>query len=181
VAPDLREPLLGAEYQRLADTGALAGERVELLRGRVVEMSPQSARHAEVAELITELLIRNLAGTARVRCQLPFPVGADSVPEPDIAVFPRAGFGGGHPGQALLVVEVADSSLRQDRAIKAAIYAEAGVPEYWLVDLLRDVVEVRSAPAAGRYARVAARTRRDTIQLVAFPHIQVPVSGFLLG
>ena len=178
---DPRRPLLGAEYQRLVDAGAFAGERVELLDGRVVAMSPQSARHAEVAELLTELLIRQLAGTARVRCQLPFPATASSVPEPDVAVFPREGYGGGHPSRALLVVEIADTSVRQDRQVKSAIYAAAGVLEYWLVDLRRDVVELRTVPAGGRYTRSEERRREDVIHPVAFPALEITVGEFLPG
>jgi Uma2 family endonuclease len=100
-----------------------------------------------------------------------------SVPEPDVAVVPgrHTDYVRAHPTTALLVVEVSDSSLAQDRLTKTAIYATAGVPEYWIVNLRDDVVEVHRAPdpSTRRYAerRVVARTER--IELVAVPGVSI--------
>jgi Uma2 family endonuclease len=136
-------------YGRMVDSGALEGEPVELLEGLLVEvMSPQSAEHAMVIERLT----RHLGpAQAWLRVQLPLEVPPDSVPEPDLALVEGEPVPGRHPRTVLLAVEVSFSSPRIDRGIKAELYARAGVPTYWLVDVLGEAVEVRSDPGPGGY------------------------------
>ncbi|HUS68025.1 MAG TPA: Uma2 family endonuclease, partial [Kofleriaceae bacterium] len=92
---------------------------------------------------------------------------------------PRQRYVRAHPTRAWLLIEVADSSLRQDRVLKAEIYAEAGVPEYWMVDVARGAVEVRTEPVAGQYGRLVTIARGESIALVAFPDVTVAVDDFL--
>lgn len=148
-----------AEYQRMADAGIFAGERVELLDGVIVSMSPQSSRHAAVIHRLWRALARELGSEFTVRAQAPVVLGASSEPEPDLAVC-RADaddYQSAHPTAAdlCLVVEVADSSLSYDRGDKGHSYAAAGIPTYWLVNLVSGRLEAFSDPdtAGGRYAR----------------------------
>jgi len=138
-------------YDQMVASGALEGEPVELIEGLLVEMmSPQSPDHAAVIERLT----RHLASAhARLRVQLPLKVPPDSEPEPDLALVAEKPPPGRHPRTALLVVEVAVSSHEVDRGVKAALYATAGVPTYWIVDVLGKAVEVRSDPGLDGYHR----------------------------
>jgi len=171
-------------YLRLVDEGVLGpDDRVELLEGVVVAMAPQDTPHAAGVGRAMQVLTLLLAGRAFVRCQLSLIAGARSVPEPDVAVLPgRADdYDHAHPRTALLVVEVADSSLKQDRLTKAAIYAAANVPEYWIVNIRGQQIEVHRDPdpAARRYRSVAAVEPGARITLVAFPDAVVPVDDLL--
>lgn len=172
-------PLKRAEYDRLIDLGAFEDEKIELLCGVLVAMTPQGEAHALALERLS-LLLFPLAqrGRARLRMQSPFAASEDSEPEPDLFLFP-ANSPGGKPERAHLIVEVAFSSQRKDRVVKSAIYAEAGVPEYWLVDLRTDQVEVRTNPRDGTYATIRIARPGDVIQLVELPDVTVAVSDFL--
>ncbi len=129
-------------YSRIVESGALDGQPVELIEGLIVDMmSPQGVGHAEVIEALTEHFARS---RARVRVQLPFLVPPDSMPEPDLAVLAGRPPRGRHPSEALLIVEVTVSSHQFDRGAKSAMYARAGVPAYWLVDVPGRAIEVRT-------------------------------------
>jgi Uma2 family endonuclease len=134
-------------YDQMVCSGALEGQRVELLDGIITRKSPQSPFHAAVVERLTAYLFR----PGGLRVQLPLIAGDLSVPEPDVAVIEPRDDVSQHPSTALLVVEVAHSSHRVDRGIKERLYAEAQVPVYWVVDIPGHVVEVRTEPAPGGY------------------------------
>lgn len=173
-------PLRRAEYDQLVDLGVFGeDEHIELLGGALVAMSPQGDVHSDCASLLMTMLIRALGGRASVKAHSPFAAGEYSQPEPDVAVYPPRTYGGAHPDTAFLIVEVADSSLRKDRGIKSEIYAEAGVPEYWIVDLARGAVEVRTAPSDGHYTRTVTYGRGDSIALAAFPDLALALDDFL--
>ncbi|MGA9875576.1 MAG: Uma2 family endonuclease [Solirubrobacteraceae bacterium] len=139
-------------YNDIVESGALDGQPVELLEGLIVDMmSPQSVSHAEVIEALTDHFA---SADARVRVQLPFRVPPDSMPEPDIALLAETAPRGRHPSEAVLVVEVAVSSLDIDRGAKAELYARAGVPTYWLVDVQAGTVEVRTDPRQDGYRQL---------------------------
>jgi Uma2 family endonuclease len=116
---------------------------------------------------------------AVVRFQSAFAASDQSEPEPDIAVVPVAEYLDEHPKVAFLVVEVADSSLARDRSAKADLYATAGVPEYGVADLVHRVIEVRTEPSDGKYARLTTLRRGDTLTLARFPDVQIPVADIL--
>jgi Uma2 family endonuclease len=173
-------PLRRVEFDRMVELGLFENdERIELLRGVMVEMSPQSTPHADVSALLTQLLTRALPTTTQVRCQLPFAASEVSQPEPDVAVYPARTFGHDHPDTAYVVIEVADSSLRKDRGVKCEIYADAGVPEYWVVDLVHATVEVRTEPVDGHHTRMTTFRRGESISLVAFPDVVLATDDFL--
>ena len=148
------------EYYRMAETGILLpGDRVELIDGDVLAMTPIGPRHAASVDRATRVFVTGVAGDeAIVRVQGPVRLTLYTEPEPDIALLrPRADFyASGHPGPAdiVLVVEVADSSLDFDRNVKAYVYAQSGVPEYWLVDLNDGCLVRYTSPAGGTYQKV---------------------------
>jgi Uma2 family endonuclease len=176
LAPEQVRPLRRAEYDRLVDLGYFEDERLELLRGVLVEMSPQGAPHANAPAVLGTRLVRALGDRAHVRQHSPLALGEWSEPEPDIAVVAPGDYSREHPTSALLVVEAADSSLRKDRRIKAELYAEHGIPEYWIVNLVERIVEVHTLPAGGRYTSIATRGPGEALSPAAFPDISVPVS-----
>ena len=149
--------------------GLFRDERIELIRGVIVEMSPQNEPHSSAIQALTQLLLLPLVGRAAVRVQLPFNASDDSVPEPDLAVVEPKRFKDAHPDHAFLIVEVSDPSLAFDRHDKADLYAQANVPEYWVVNLAQAIIERRSEPVSGAYTRVTPFRAGETIAPLAFP------------
>jgi Uma2 family endonuclease len=155
------------EYYRMTEAGILAeGDRVELIDGEIVEMSPIKSRHAACVDRLNKLLNRLVAQDAIVSVQNPIVLDDYSEPQPDISLLrPRADFyAQGHPRPAdvLLVVEVADSSTQFDREIKLPLYAEAMLPEVWLINLPDETVERYSQPADGAY-QITQMFKRDEV------------------
>lgn len=153
----------------MGEAGLFANERVELLDGTIVTMTAQNSPHAGTVDRLHRLLIGVVSPNVRVRAQLPIVLDDWSEPEPDVAVcapdpydYTRE-----HPTapQVLLVCEVAVSSLSYDRFEKAAAYAGSGVPEYWIVDVEKRVVQVLTDPDPGarRYRLQLERNDDDTV------------------
>jgi Uma2 family endonuclease len=177
-----REPLRGlkrSEFERLVELGLFEDEKLELLRGMLVPMSPQGDRQARAVRRLNKLLVLALVDRASVGPQLPFAASASSEPEPDLYVIPPDEGLEGHPTTALLIIEIADESLRKDRRVKAPIYADNGVPEYWIVNLRDDVVEVHRQPVDGAYTRVTTHPPGDTLRLLAFPDVAIAVADII--
>jgi len=179
LAPEAPRPLRRVEYEKLAELGAFDDERVELLDGSLIVMSPQGPPHDFAIQKLNRILVQKLADRADIRIQSSFAAGDHSEPLPDVAVVPRGDYGSAHPAEALLVIEVADSSLRKDRTVKARLYAERGVPEYWVVDLRGAVVEVHTEIVNGAYARVTPYRTGALIRLQQFDDVAVSVAEFL--
>lgn len=159
----------------MAELGFFRGERVELIRGTVIRMSPIGPRHRSVVDRLNELLLPKLLGRATVSIQQPFLAVDDSEPEPDVAVLPLARYSKRHPDRAHLIVEVAESSVAYDRETKAPLYAASGVAQYWLVDVASRAVEVHAELTDGRYAAVVRLTDDATLAVLAFPDVHVAV------
>lgn len=171
-------------YFALVDEGLLdPDDRVELLGGVVVAMSPRNPPHDTVVSLVDRALSRAVGERAAVRCQCSIILGRYSAPEPDVAVVAgrERDYLTAHPQSALLVVEVADTSLAQDRLTKGALYAAAGIPEYWIVNLRADCVEVLRAPEpeAGRYRERTVVGHGERLGLVALPGVEIAAGDFL--
>jgi Uma2 family endonuclease len=176
LAPERVRGLHRDEYEALIGLGVFDDQRIELLRGAIVEMSAQEEPHARIAAWFHEKLILALnMKRYEVRGHTSFAATEDSVPEPDVAVYPRE-LRERLPRQALLVIEVADSSLRKDRVIKTEIYAESGVPEYWIVNVRGRTVEVRTRPRDGTYTRVELREAGDTLRPIKLRGFSLPVA-----
>ncbi len=165
------------EYHRMSDAGVFApDERVELIRGVVREMSPKGRRHVQAVTLANSLFTPALKGFAIVQIQDPLVLRTlASEPEPDLCVLsssnPRDA--GSESIEALLVLEVADSSLRFDREDKATLYAEAGIGDYWIVNLVDDVVEVYREPLDGTYDTKLVLVSTESISPLAFPDLDI--------
>jgi Uma2 family endonuclease len=173
-------------YMSLVDEGILAPEdRVELLEGVVVAMPPRNAPHDTTVNLVADALHAAVRGRAAVRVQCTLILGRRTAPEPDVAVVPghNRDYANAHPKTALLVVEVADSTLAQDRLTKAAIYAAAGIPEYWIVNLRENLLEVRRHPdpSAARYRDARTIGPGARVSLVALPEVSIMVDDLLPG
>jgi Uma2 family endonuclease len=168
-----------ADYDTLVELGAFRDERVELVRGVIVRMTPQGTRHACAIQALNLDLVPRLAGRAIVRVQSSLVAPDESEPEPDLVVVPLGNYRDAHPDRALLVVEVGDSSLEYDRRTKGPLYASMGVPECWIVDVRAGAIEVHREPSGDRYARVSTRARGQSISLAAFPDVSVDVSSIV--
>lgn len=178
LAPETIRKLTRVEYDRMVDQGMFEDERVELLRGVLVTMSPQGGPHSTITAWFAQRLIRLLDESFEIRSHSPFAASDDSEPEPDVSVSRHVPRSYEHPNTALLLIEVAESSLRKDRLIKAAIYAEAGIPEYWIVNVSGDemVVEVHSDPRPSGYARVEQLRSGDILKPVELPQVAIAVA-----
>jgi Uma2 family endonuclease len=169
------------EYERIAQLGLFAGERVELIRGIVVRRPSIGPQHSEAVDRLGRLFVERLGRSARVRIQQPWLAHDESEPEPDIALVPEENYSARHPDRAFLIVEVAQSSLDYDRETKAPLYAESEVPELWIVDIAGKAVEVHDQPVAGRYTRVRRIVEGKTLQAAALPDIALDLSELLSG
>lgn len=168
-------------YWQLVGDGTIGpDDRVELLEGVIVAMSPQSPSHAGVIRKLTQWLAGVVGNHASLQIQLPLDLGETSIPEPDVAVVagrPEDHMTA-HPTTALLVIEVAESSLIQDRLTKAPLYAAAGIPEYWVVNLRDRCVEVhrRPIPAERRYDESRIARPGETLDVAALPAVALAVA-----
>jgi len=175
IAPDVPRPIRRAEYERLVAEGAFEDEKVELLEGVIVTMSPQGPDHADLVGVLMERLIKMLGDRATVRVQSSFAASTISEPEPDISVVPRARYRRAHPERAFLIVEVARTSRRKDREVKARVYAQAAVEEYWVVDLVDEAIVVYRRPEGGSYRDVTTHGRGRAVAVQRFSDVVVSV------
>jgi Uma2 family endonuclease len=172
------------EYYCMAKAGVLReDERVELLDGEILEMSPIGSRHAACVRGLTERFVLQLAGRAIVSTQNPVRLSSGSEPEPDLALLrPRAdGYAKSHPGpeDVLLIIEVSDTTLHYDRDTKLPFYAAAGIPEVWLWDLNGARVLVYREPRDGQYRRTSVIERGGVLSPEAFPDLELLVDDIL--
>lgn len=177
-------PLTADEVLRMVEAGILSeDEPVELLEGVLTEVSPKSPAHAEVmARLGRWLAPLVVAETHDVRTEHPLVVpDRTSLPEPDVAVVERGDYSKRHPETALLVVEVAVSSLTTDTKVKPRLYASAGVPELWVVDVAGRCVRVFTDPCAEGYAAERVAGEGEVLQPSTLDVEPLAVSELLAG
>jgi len=173
------------EYGKLIDLGVFRpGEAIELLGGQLVIAEPQGARHYTAIVKTARVLEAAFGAAAYVRMQGPIGLDDESEPEPDVAVVPGSidDYGQEHPARAVLVVEVAQSSLAFDREYKGSLYARGGVPDYWVLNLLDHVLEVyrdprpdAGTPFGWRYAHRQVLELDASVAPVAVPTARVVV------
>jgi Uma2 family endonuclease len=177
------------EYERLVEAAFFRPtERLELLGGELIIAEPQGTRHAAVITLVADVLRRDLGPSWQIRVQAPLALDAESEPEPDVAVVPGRprDYLMAHPARPALLVEVAESSLALDRGTKASLYARAGLADYWLVNLVDEVLEVHrqpvpdaTAPYGWRFATVTQVGRGHHVAPLAVPDALMPVADLL--
>ena len=172
------------EFQRMGETGILTREdRVELIDGQIVRMTPIGPPHAGTVSALLMMLGPVIGDRAVLSAQSPLILDDFSEPEPDLALLkpsvdtyrqrhPR-------PDDVLLLIEVADTSGAYDRRVKIPLYAQAGISEYWIVDVNRRLVEVRRSPRGDGYASVEELAPGARLSPEAFPDIELEVSGIL--
>jgi Uma2 family endonuclease len=161
--------------------GVFEGRRAMLIDGVILEQGPMDPPHAITLGLVEEALRTALGSGWWLRQQSPLILGQDTDPEPDLAVVPgRPRDYAGHPTTADLLVEVADSSLNFDTNEKRLIYARAGIPDYWVVDINGRKLLLYRAPQAGDYANQQAFGPGDTVSPLAVPAAIVQVADLLM-
>jgi Uma2 family endonuclease len=143
------------EFYQLGEFGLFKDKRIELIEGQVIETSPLGALHMTYVTVIGDIL-RELFGVGYfIRTQGPLDLGEIAQPQPDIAVIAgkATDYRNVHPTTAVLVIEVAESSLTYDRTVKTSLYAKAGLAEYWIVNLIDNQLEIYRQPQAERTAQ----------------------------
>lgn len=184
VAVELRTRRFSVDdYHRMVEAGILASDdRVELIEGEVVEMSPIGSHHIRCVNRLNNLLAPAVQGRAIVSVQNSVRLPPSSEPQPDLALLQwREDFYTEVPGpdDVLLIIEVADSSLAEDRRRKLPLYGAAGIPETWLVDLPSQLIEVHREPAPHGYSLIRLHSPGERLAPIALPDVQVDVALIL--
>ena len=177
--PVPRHRLTLDDYHRLGETGILGeDDRVELLEGQLIDMSPIGPRHALAVDTLNRLLDRAVGERAWVRVQNPIALDSESEPQPDIVLArkPWRGYPNCHPGpeDIVLLVEVADSSRDLDLGAKRELYARAGIREFWIVDLTTNGVMVCRNPSGDKFDSVGRVEPSGTLEIAALPGVSIP-------
>jgi Uma2 family endonuclease len=172
------------EFHQMIETGILKeGARVELLNGEIIELFAIGPRHASSVDRLNELLTAKLRKVAIVRVQSPITLSDYSEPQPDLTLLKRRAdfYVNEHPtpADALVVIEVADSTVEKDRRAKIPAYALAGIPETWLIDLVEDRIEVHSNPYNGVYQEVRIIQRGQRVISRLLPQLKLKADEIL--
>lgn len=172
------------EYYAMAEAGILnEDDRLELIEGDIVAMSPIGVRHMASVNRLNDRLGRRFRGKAIVSVQNAIRLSDQSEPIPDIVLLRYRDDFYAHQmptaDDVLLLIEVADSTVRYDRRVKQSLYARAGIPEYWLMNLVDNAIEVHRRPENGIYTEVFTRYRGEMIAAVAFPDTEFQVQDLI--
>lgn len=172
------------EYHRMSEAGILSeDDRVELIEGEIVKMSPIGSRHAACVNELAALFIHAASQVAIVSVQNPIRLDDFSEPQPDIALLKARSDRYRHslpaPDDVLLIIEVADTSVDYDRNVKLPLYAEAAIPETWLVNLPEDRIEAHSQSTNGAYQKVRVARRGESLSTEAIPDLTIRVDDVL--
>jgi Uma2 family endonuclease len=175
------------EFDHLGELGCFEGRRAYLLDGVIWEQGPMDPPHADALEVLVELIRAAFGAGWRYRIQLPLHIDENNNPMPDLAVVAgQPGFRGVHPTTAVLVVEVADTTLPTDMTEKAERYATAGIADYWVLDLngrrllvFRDPVSLPSGLGATAYKKCLTLGLADSISPLAAPAATIRVADLL--
>jgi len=181
-----RHRLTVSDYYRMAEVGILAPDaRVELIDGDIIDMVPPGSLHATTVDRLAGILIRAVGDQAWVRIQNPVRLSEISEPQPDLALLKnREEFYMRHhptPADALLVIEVADTSLHYDRDTKVSLYAVHGIPEMWLVDLRGRRLIRHGAPLQRAYSQIDEPDLNAPLEVSALPGVAVDLKGLFGG
>lgn len=174
------------EYHRLIDLGFLTeNDRVELIRGEIMQMAAKGTPHTNCCRDLLEELAGWLAGRAKLQCQDPIVLPSNSEPEPDFAILRKRGdnyrFALPNADDVLLVIEIADSTLKYDQEVKVPLYAEAGISDYWIFNLVKNHLEAYSNPYQELQGNFGYSMKRivlpnQSIALPCFPDLSLDLS-----
>ncbi|KOP25882.1 hypothetical protein AMR41_13360 [Hapalosiphon sp. MRB220] len=176
----LRRKFTVEQYHKMIESGILTeDDRVELIRGEIIEMSPIGTKHAACVKCLNKLLSRKLWDRVLIAIQDPVELNHNSQPQPDVALLkPRDDFyktAHPQPQDIFLLIEVADSTVNYDREEKIPLYAEAKIIEVWLVDINEQIIEVYREPATDGYQNMQKLTRGQTLSIQAFSDVNITV------
>jgi Uma2 family endonuclease len=182
--PELPRHLWTAEeYHRMAEVGLLdADARVELIEGEIIEMAPIGDAHAAVSNRLNRLLVLAVGDRGIVAVGNPVRLSQRNEPQPDFSVLrSRADYQtrGPRPEDVMLAVEVSDTTLRRDRRVKLALYARARIPEFWIVNLEAEELEIYRSPADDSYASVERKRSGDIATVGALPGVTIAINQIL--
>jgi Uma2 family endonuclease len=180
----LRRKFTVEQYHKMVDSGILTeDDRVELIRGEIVEMSPIGTRHAACVRRLNTLFSRKLDKRALIDIQNPVELDDTSEPQPDIALLqPREDFyeeRHPQPKDIFLIVEVADTTVKYDREVKIPLYAEDNIVEVWLVDINGQCVEVYREPTPDGYQTIQKFEQGQSLSIQAFPNVNITANEIL--
>lgn len=174
------------EYHRLAELGFFTeDDRVELIRGEIMQMAAKGTPHTNCCRDLLEELAQLLAGRAKLQCQDPIVLPSNSEPEPDFAILRKRAdnyrFALPKADDVLLVIEIADSTLKYDQEVKIPLYAEAGISDYWIFNLVKNHLETYSKPyqelqGSFGYSVKHIVLPNNTITLPSFPNLSLDLS-----
>ncbi len=167
-----------AEYYQLAQVGILnESDRVELINGEIIKMSPINSPHGGMVNRLTRILYKMLDDQLMITVQNPISLDNYSEPEPDLVVakFDSDDYAKKHPCPAdvLLIIEVSDSTLEKDRSVKSPLYAKAGIKEYWIVDLVNKKIEIYREPVEDEYHFKQIISKKDQIVTADFKDLNI--------
>lgn len=179
-----RRPFNLTEYYKLLESGVLTeDDRVELIDGEIITMCPIDPRHAASVKRLIAFLNRKIGRLAIIGAQDPIHLNQFSAPQPDISILKYRDdfYASGHPEpeDILVAIEVADSSVNYDRQVKFPRYAQAGIPEAWLVDLVNDRIEVHALPNEGVYQEVRIVLRHQKVISRILPQLKLKADDIL--
>jgi Uma2 family endonuclease len=164
------------DYHQMAEAGILReDDRVELINGEILEMSPIGGRHVARVNRITRILVERLGDIAIVSIQNPIRLGQYQEPEPDVAVIRGRSYGDELPGteDVLFLMEVSSTSLAFDRGTKLPLYATARIPEVWLVDIPGEAIERDTNPVGDTYSVTVRVGRGEAIESTVLPNLRL--------
>lgn len=180
----LRRKFTVEQYHKMVQYSILTeDERVELIRGEIIEMSPIGTKHAACVNRLVKLLIQRLGDRAIVAPQNPVVLNNDSEPQPDLTVLqPHEDFyenSHPQPKDIFLIIEVAGTTVKYDREVKIPLYAENNIAEVWLVDINEQCVEVYREPVTNEYQNVRQFMRGESLAIQVFPDVNLTVNEIL--
>ncbi|XHR85111.1 MAG: Uma2 family endonuclease [Gloeotrichia echinulata GP01] len=176
----LRRKFTVEQYHKMVDSGILkADDRIELIWGEIIEMSPIGTKHAACVKCLNKLLSSKLRDRILIAIQDPVELNDNSEPQPDVALLKlRDDFyetAHPQPSDIFLLIEVADSTVKYDREVKIPLYAQANIIEVWLMDIYEQVVEVYQQPIATEYQHIQKFARGESLSILAFPDVNISV------
>lgn len=180
----LRRKFTVEQYHKMLESGILTeNDRVELIAGEIVEMSPIGTKHAACVARLIWLFMRTLADAAIIWVQNPIQLNDNSEPQPDVVLLkPRDDFyesAHPQPSDIFLLIEVADATIKYDREVKVPLYAKDNILEVWLVDINEQIVEVYREPTSDGYRNIQKFSRGQTLSILAFPERNITVNEVL--
>lgn len=170
------------QYERMIEVGILTKyHHVELIRGEIITMHPISPPHTFCSMMLADLLVPSVLGEMRVAARCPIRLSDESIPQSDIALLRFARYSHAYPKavDVRLVIEIADTMRAYDHDLKLPLYAAAGIPEAWLIDLAENRIERHTEPGAKFYRQVVRYWGDDTVTSTVVPNIAIPVRSVL--